>query len=538
MLHTSRFGMERDLRAGESSLVTRTSIPAVYPSTLAVYPSIFAVCPSQPPTMADTHKPYRVLERGDIFFFYRPRVNREEAHSVDEVQRFYMLLRPLDSGERADGGGKAEEAEGKAEEAEGKAEEEQVGQALGVKEEGGEAANKEVAGHGDARKRARGDGEGDDAGGAEEEGLRRKQVKQEAVEEAEVAKGEEGEGEGEGKQGKREDEKKEEKPKQEEEEEKGVARGAGGNSGAEERAGEEGVTDERPPLRLLVVGRKLLPTLSHRSRPHWGYVDAVSPHVKDIRAALEGDTYETKTRGTQHVAAARAAAAGRYLIVSHVPGAIVSTRSSRKSHTHLVYSLRWPETQGRAEQAGGKEKGVSSKGNQAKGAEQVKEEQVEEQQGGEKGEEEGEQESPQKAFNIEREASYVLQVKNPQAPSRPPYLARPSVRLHAFPLPLQQRLDGLRFAPADPPAFLDHPGCEVLLIAASDDLTREFGGEVERDLAAGEGEGGEGEGELGSGEESGYGSGCEGDEWMGFVREGLGWQSEELVKPLEAGEWA
>ncbi|CAI5929180.1 unnamed protein product [Closterium sp. NIES-65] len=281
------------------------------------------------------------------------------------------------------------------------------------------------------------------------------------------------------------------------------------------RGAEEGKAEERPPLRLLVVGRKLLPTPSHRSRPHWGYVDAVCPHVEDIRAALEGG------------------ATGR--------GAARS--SSRKSHTHLVYSLRWPEAAGEEEKAGGrqgqeegegaqagvKEEAVCGKGNQTKSAGQAEGEKVE---------------TPQEAFNIEREASYVLQVKNPQAPSRLPYLARPSVRLQAFPPPLQHRLNGLRFAPADPPGFLDHPGCEVLLIGASDDLQREFGGEVQRHLAAGEGEGGEGgvggggEGELGGGEESGYGSGCEGDEWMGFVREGLGWQSEQLVKPLEEGEWA
>ncbi|CAI7780193.1 unnamed protein product [Closterium sp. NIES-54] len=584
--------------------------------------------------MADVHKPYRVLERGDIFFFYRPKVNREEAHSVDEVQRFYMLLRPLDSGERADGGGKAEEAE----EEEGRVKKERG------KEDGGGTADREVAGErgvraanrvrgrcdgdaesvkreegedGDGRKRGRGDGEGGEKGEAEGEGLRRKQVKQDPADEAAVEKLEEkGEG-GRGKQNKQEDEEKKEQQQAEEEEEKGVARGAEGSGEADE----EGKADERPPLRLLVVGRKLLPTPSHRSRPHWGYVDAVSPHVAEIRAALEGDTYETKTRGTQHVAAARAAAAGRYLIVSHEPGARVShvpgarvsrgaaRSSSRKSHTHLVYSLRWPEAAGAEEKAGGQQGPEGGEGEQASGKEKVGEgksaeqagekvgegksaeqagekvgegksaeqagekvgegksaeqagekvgedksaeqagEKVgegksAEQAGEKKREEEREQEIPQEAFNIKREASYVLQVKNPQAPSRPPYLARHSVRLEAFPPPLQQRLDGLRFAPADPPGFLDHPGCELLLIGASDDLQREFGGEVRRDLAVGEGEGGgggvrgAGEGELGGGEESGYGSGCEGDEWMGFVREGLGWRSEELGKPVEAGEWA
>ncbi|KAH9305947.1 hypothetical protein KI387_010351, partial [Taxus chinensis] len=38
-------------------------------------------------------------ERGEIFFFYRPKVNQEEAHSVDDVQKMYIVLRP-ESGER------------------------------------------------------------------------------------------------------------------------------------------------------------------------------------------------------------------------------------------------------------------------------------------------------------------------------------------------------------------------------------------------------------------------------------------------------
>ena len=38
-------------------------------------------------------------ERGEIFFFYRPRVEKEEAHSPDDVQ-LYLVLRPQ-SGERA-----------------------------------------------------------------------------------------------------------------------------------------------------------------------------------------------------------------------------------------------------------------------------------------------------------------------------------------------------------------------------------------------------------------------------------------------------
>ncbi|XP_010537752.1 PREDICTED: uncharacterized protein LOC104812337 isoform X2 [Tarenaya hassleriana] len=37
-------------------------------------------------------------ERGEIFFFYRPKVNKEDPHSVDDVQRLYLVMRP-ESGE-------------------------------------------------------------------------------------------------------------------------------------------------------------------------------------------------------------------------------------------------------------------------------------------------------------------------------------------------------------------------------------------------------------------------------------------------------
>jgi hypothetical protein len=34
------------------------------------------------------------IERGHIYFFYRPKVELEEAHNLDEVQRFHILLVP------------------------------------------------------------------------------------------------------------------------------------------------------------------------------------------------------------------------------------------------------------------------------------------------------------------------------------------------------------------------------------------------------------------------------------------------------------
>src|SRR4051794_18958901 len=48
--------------------------------------------PEPGPTFA--HTVSETLERGDIFFFYRPRVGLKEAHSLDEVQRTFIVLKP------------------------------------------------------------------------------------------------------------------------------------------------------------------------------------------------------------------------------------------------------------------------------------------------------------------------------------------------------------------------------------------------------------------------------------------------------------
>jgi hypothetical protein len=35
-----------------------------------------------------------ILEQGDVFFFYRPRVGVEEVRGLDDVQRFFCMLEP------------------------------------------------------------------------------------------------------------------------------------------------------------------------------------------------------------------------------------------------------------------------------------------------------------------------------------------------------------------------------------------------------------------------------------------------------------
>lgn len=35
-----------------------------------------------------------IIEKGDIFFFYRPRVEQDEAEGLQDIQRFFMVLKP------------------------------------------------------------------------------------------------------------------------------------------------------------------------------------------------------------------------------------------------------------------------------------------------------------------------------------------------------------------------------------------------------------------------------------------------------------
>ncbi|KAG8380285.1 hypothetical protein BUALT_Bualt07G0177400 [Buddleja alternifolia] len=50
-------------------------------------------------TKTRTEPVIEIQERGEIFMFYRPKVEKEEAHGAEDVQRLYLVLRP-ESGER------------------------------------------------------------------------------------------------------------------------------------------------------------------------------------------------------------------------------------------------------------------------------------------------------------------------------------------------------------------------------------------------------------------------------------------------------
>jgi hypothetical protein len=80
----------------------------------------------------------------------------------------------------------------------------------------------------------------------------------------------------------------------------------------------------------------------------------------------------------------------------------------------------------------------------------------------------------QRQLNLEPQAGYIVTVRNPQVPP-PPGAPAGSGRPPRFPEALQARFGGRRFAPVDPPDFLDYEGAEVILIGAAGDPARELG---------------------------------------------------------------
>jgi len=84
----------------------------------------------------------------------------------------------------------------------------------------------------------------------------------------------------------------------------------------------------------------------------------------------------------------------------------------------------------------------------------------------------------QQVLNIRPQASYVVAVRNPDAPA-PPGAGLPQDRRAQYPPELGERFGGRRFIPADPPELLDHPGTELVLIGAAEDAARELGIELD-----------------------------------------------------------
>ena len=67
-----------------------------------------------------------------------------------------------------------------------------------------------------------------------------------------------------------------------------------------------------------------------------------------------------------------------------------------------------------------------------------------------------------------------MAVRNPEVEA-PRGVGLPPQRRPAFPRSLMERFRGRRFAPLNPPSFLDYEGAEIVLIGASETASRELG---------------------------------------------------------------
>lgn len=168
---------------------------------------------------------------------------------------------------------------------------------------------------------------------------------------------------------------------------------------------------DRRIYRRVIVGRNRLPEIEEHGR-HWALVDLVDYDPEPIVKALTPHFYETATSDEREIHGARAAGEAVYAIVDH------------EGHRHLAYRLELPRPLGEV----------------------------------------------QFDLGIAQEASYIVTVRNPFAP------AALGGRLEGprYPNRLQAKFRRQRIAPLEP-AFLDYPGTELVLIAATIDVRRELG---------------------------------------------------------------
>ncbi|KAI0673705.1 hypothetical protein C8Q78DRAFT_645656 [Trametes maxima] len=268
------------------------------------------------------------IERGHVYFFYRPKVELEEAHSLEDVQRFYMVLVPRPPQFASSSG------------------------------------NQTTSG--------------------------------------------------------------------EEDQEMNLI-----ESGADAVPAPEPRGQSKKRFRLLIIGKKGLPDPDAggggkgggRKQVFWATVGSIGDDLKKLEEGLGAKTYETKTRGTRHQAAARLAARGAYAIVNNE-----AARTPSQRETHFGYHLSHPDDEHFGE--------------------------------------------VQETLGIHQASSFVLQVKNPLAPpSGPGQVGLPKSRRAEYPDEILEGVFGkggqrgresygLRFASVERRELLDYEGAELLLIAA------------------------------------------------------------------------
>jgi len=173
--------------------------------------------------------------------------------------------------------------------------------------------------------------------------------------------------------------------------------------------------------RLIKIGKKKLPSIGQDR--FWAFIEKADNDLEKVEENLEAQSYETATVGTRTVKADRIAGKGKYIMAKH-----------DERRTVIGYVLESPSEIG----------------------------------------------DVQNAFNITKEASFSVAVKNPKKKSPPPAGLTQSQKAE-FPEEIQNKFGSYQWLPAQP-AMLDIPGCEMIWIGSSTDDLGELLGEIGREI--------------------------------------------------------
>jgi hypothetical protein len=194
--------------------------------------------------------------------------------------------------------------------------------------------------------------------------------------------------------------------------------GFGGSSiskGEKTKKNNEGI------YRLFLIGQKQLPEIvegkSSSKERNWALNILTTSNPEDIHKELLPAEYTTETRGKRRIAAAAPAGEGKYSIVKH------------DNHTELAYLLELPEIPG----------------------------------------------PTQKEFEIKKQASYIVSVKNPEIKA-PGFAAFAEDKKPQYPRHLIDKFGDRRWINVDDTELLNYENTQLLLIGArKKDVEEELG---------------------------------------------------------------
>jgi hypothetical protein len=177
--------------------------------------------------------------------------------------------------------------------------------------------------------------------------------------------------------------------------------------------------------RLFIVGQKQLPEIvegkSTSEEKNWAVNILTTSNPEDIQKELLPAEYTTETRGRRRLAAAAPAGEGKYSIVKH------------DNHTELAYILELPEIPG----------------------------------------------PTQREFEIKKEASYIISVKNPDV-KVPGFAA--SEKNPEYPKNLKEKFGDRRWINVEDPNLLNYENTQLLLIGArKKDVEEELGIDIDEE---------------------------------------------------------